>query len=213
MTSRGIISTILLIVIFIPFLTVPNANSQSGAAYTVVTVNTPPPRQCVLLPLAFSAQKGQVLQGSFTADVILDFYVLTQNDYNAFVQWNTCAIPQSAYPLFMLQQVFELNKTYNTAIPNDGIYYILFVYRNNGISQIATGYATIDLYYPQLMTLTRIFMSTTATTYTTSTNSSTLSVNTAVPEFSVWSTAILLTLSIGLVAVILRPERQRASAI
>jgi len=207
MTSRSIISILLLIAVFIPFFTVPNINSQSGAAYTVVNVNTPPPRQCSLLPLAFSAQKGQAIQGSFTADVTLDFYILTENDFNAFVQWNTCALPQTAFPLFMLQQVIELNTTYNAAIPNDGTYYILFVYRNNGISQIATGYGTIDLYYPRLMTLTRVSVNTTATTSTTSTNSSTSSVNTAIPEFSVWGTAIPLTLSISLAAVIVRRRR------
>ncbi|MGD0423308.1 MAG: hypothetical protein ABSA92_07600 [Candidatus Bathyarchaeia archaeon] len=196
MTSKIVISVLLLVAIFIPFLTVPNANSQTGAAYTVVTVNTPPPHQCALLPLAFSAQKGQLIQGYFTADVTVDFYILSQNDFNAFVQGNTCSLPQSAYPLFTYEQVGGSNNTYNAAIPTTGTYYILFVYRNNGFSQIASGYATIDLSYPSSITLT------------TSTNSSMMSVTTATPEFPIFSLAIPLTLCLSVVAVTIRRERK-----
>jgi hypothetical protein len=196
MTSKVIISILLLVAIFIPFLTVPNASSQSGAAYTVVTVNTPPPHQCALLPLAFSAQKGQLIQGYFTSDVTLDFYILSQNDYNAFVQGNNCSLPQTAYPLFILPQVGGSNNIYSVAIPSNGTYYLLFVYRNNGLSQIASGFATINLSYPPFITLT------------TSANSSMSSANTATPEFPVWSTAIPLILCISLVAVLMRRERK-----
>jgi len=200
MTSKAIISILLLLAIFIPFLTVPNANSQSGAAHTVVTVNTPPPQQCALLPLTFLAQKSQLIQGYFTTDVTVDFYILTQNDFNAFVQENTCSLPQSAYPLFILPQIGGSNNIYNVAIPTNGTYCILFVYRNNGLSQIASGYATIDLSYPQSITLTQVT--------TTGTNSSMMSISTTTPEFYVWSIALPLTLCISLVAVIIRRERK-----
>ena len=196
MTSKAVISILLLAAIFIPFLAVPNASSQSGAAYTAVTINTPPPHQCALLPLGFSAQRGQLIQGYFTTDATVDFYVLSQNDFNAFVQANTCSLPQSAYPLFILPQVGGSNNAYNVAIPSNGTYYILFVYRNNGLSQIASGYATINLSYPPFITLT------------TSGNSSTLPVNTATPEFPMWSIAVPLTLSLTLIAVVIRRERK-----
>src|SRR5208282_3856386 len=146
MTSKAIISILLLVAIFIPFLTAPNANSQTGGAFsvTVVTVGTPPPYQCSLLPLSFSAQRNQLISGYFTADVTVDIYVLSQNDFNAFVQGNNCSLPQSAYPLFMQTQVVGSNNAYSATVPTNGTYYILFVYRNNGISQITSGYATID---------------------------------------------------------------------
>ncbi|MGO9645106.1 MAG: hypothetical protein ACLPY5_10195 [Candidatus Bathyarchaeia archaeon] len=208
MTSKAIISILLLVAIFIPFLSAPNANSQTGAAsFTVVTVSTPPSYQCSLLPLAFSAQRSQLIQGYFTADVTIDIYVLSQNDFNAFVQGNTCTLPQSAYPLFMQTQVVGSNNAYSATIPTNGTYYILFVYRNNGISQITSGYATIDLSYPPFITLTQVSTSATATTFTSS-NSSMLSVSTPVPEFPVWGTAIPLILSITLAAAIIRRKRK-----
>jgi len=208
MTSKAIISILLLVAIFIPFLTAPYANSQTGGAFSVtaVTVGTPPPYQCSLLPLAFSAQRSQLISGYFTADVTVDIYVLSQNDFNAFVQGNTCSLPQSAYPLFMQTQVVGSNNAYSATIPTNGTYYILFVYRNNGISQITSGYATIDLSYPPFITLTQVSASATATTFTSS-NSSMLSVNTPVPEFPVWGTAIPLILSITLAAAIIRRKR------
>jgi len=209
MTSKAIISILLLVAIFIPFLTAPNGNSQTGAPYsfTVVTVNTPPPYQCSYLPLEFSAKTGQLVAGYFTADVTVDIYVLSQNDFNAFIQGNTCSLPQSAYPLFMQTQVVGSNNAYSGTVPTDGIYYILFVYRNNGISQITSGYATIDLSYPPYITLTQVSASATATTFTSS-NSSMLSVSTPIPEFPVWSTAIPLILSISLAATIIRRKRE-----
>jgi len=154
MVNRVVISILLIFAIFIPFFTFPTAASQSGSAYTVVTINTPTSHQCALLPLAFSAQKGELVQGYFTTDVPVDFYILTQNDFNAFVQGNTCSLPQSVFPLFILPQVGGSNNTYNAAIQTSGTYYILFVYRNNGLSQIASGHATIDLGYPTFITLT-----------------------------------------------------------
>ena len=209
MTRKAIISVLLLVAVFIPFLTAPNANSQAGAAFTVVTVNVPPPFQCSLLPLAFSAQKGQIIQGYFTADVTVDIYVLSEIDFAAFVQGNTCSLPQSAYPLFYQQQVTGSNNAYNSApIPADGTYYILFVLRNNGIAQITSGFGTIDLSYPPFITLHQVTITTTATTNTSSTNSSMISSgNTAIPEFPLWSTAIPLLLSITLVTVVMRRER------
>jgi hypothetical protein len=208
MTSKAIVSVLLLVAIFIPFLAAPNANSQTGGAYsfTVVTVNTPPPYQCSYLPLEFSAQTSQLVAGYFTADVTVDIYVLSQNDFNAFLQGNTCSLPQSAYPLFMQTQVVGSNNAYSATIPASGTYYILFVYRNNGISQITSGYATIDLSYPPYITLTQVSPSATATTFTSS-NSSMLSVSTPIPEFPVWSTAIPLILSISLAAAIIKRKR------
>ena len=208
MTSKAIISILLLVAIFIPFLTTPNANSQTGSAFTftVVTVGTPPPYQCALLPLEFSAQRGQLVWGYFTADVTMDIYVLSQTDFNAFVQGNTCSLPATAYPLFMQTQVVGSNNAYSATVPSNGIYYILFVYRNNGINQITSGFATIDLSYPPYITLTQVSASATATTFTSS-NSTMLTVNTAIPEFPVWGTAIPLILSIALAAAILRRKR------
>jgi len=207
MTRKVLVSILLLAAVAIPFIAIPNASSQpGGASFTVVTVNTPPPYQCALLPLEFTAQRGQAVGGYFTADVTLDVYVLSQTDYYSFVQTNTCQLPRTAYPLFMQTQVYGSNNAYNAVIPSNGVYYILFVYRNNGISQITSGYATIDLSYPPFITLTQVSPTAAATTFTSS-NSSMLTVNTPVPEFPLWGTAIPLVLSIFLVAVIIRRRR------
>ena len=208
MTSKAIISILLLVAIFIPFLTVPNANSQSGAAFTVVTVNTPPPHQCALLPLAFSAQKGQLIQGYFTADVTVDLYVLSQNDFNAFVQGNTCSLPQSAYPLFMHTANRRIEQSVQRCHPDQrDILLPLRLPKQRLISD------------HQRLRNDRSELSSVHNTHTSfhkhnrnnlhnDTNSSMLSVNTATPEFPVWSIAITLTLSIILVALMIRRERK-----
>ena len=151
MTKKIIISILLLVAIFTPLLATPKASGQ-GVSFTVVTANTPPPYQCTLLPLEFTAQRGQLMWGYFTADVTMDIYILSQNDFNTFVQNNTCTLPASAYPLFIQTQVVGSNNAYTATIPTGGIYYLLFVYRNNGIQQITSGYATINLIYPLSMT-------------------------------------------------------------
>jgi hypothetical protein len=192
MTRKVIIPILLLVAIFTPLLATPKTTGQ-GVSFTVVTANTPPPYQCTLLPLEFTAQRGQLMWGYFTADVTMDIYILSQNDFNTFVQTNTCTLPGSAYPLFMQTQVVGSNNAYTATIPTEGTYYLLFVYRNNGISQITSGYATIDVSYPLYITLTQV----SPTAITTSTN-------TAIPEFPVWGTTIPLILAIFLAAAMIR---------
>jgi len=195
MGRKVVISILLLVAIFTPLLATPKANGQ-GVSFTVVTANTPPPHQCTLLPLEFTAQSGQLMWGYFTADVTMDLYILSQNDFNTFVQTNTCTLPGSAYPLFMLTQAVGMNNAYSATIPAEGTYYLLFVYRNNGISQITSGFGTIDISYPLYITLTQV-SPTAITTFN----------NTAVPEFPVWGTSIPLIMALALAAAMIRRKR------
>jgi hypothetical protein len=136
----------------------PNANSQSNVASTTLTIKSPPAGECSLLPLAFSAQAGARISGEFTTDVRINFYIVSQNDFNAFVQSKTCTLTAVlAHPLFSLENVAGSHNQYrSTPIPTNGIYYFVFVYRNNGFWQISSGYATISLSFPSSVTFTTL---------------------------------------------------------
>ncbi|MGO9644573.1 MAG: hypothetical protein ACLPY5_07475 [Candidatus Bathyarchaeia archaeon] len=153
MKRKLFFSILLLAAIFFPFILVPNANSQSQASSTTtMTIKTPPSGQCSTLPLAFSAKIGQVIGGTFGADVTIDLYIISQNDYNAFTP-NSCALPATANPLFSEQNVAGSHNSYSTIpIPSDGIYYYIFIYHNNGVAQLTSNYATINLTFPSFLT-------------------------------------------------------------
>ena len=146
-------SILLLAAICFPLLSIPDANSQSVATSTTMTIKIPASGQCSVLPLAFSAKKGDVIGGTFGSDVSIDLYIISQNDFNAFTQSNGCVLPANAEPVFMEQNVAGSHNTYSTVpFPKDGIYYYLFIYRNNGLAQLTNSYATINLTYPSTVT-------------------------------------------------------------
>jgi hypothetical protein len=118
------------------------------------TIKTPPTGQCSVLGLAFSAKANQVIGGTFGSDTLIDFYILSQNDFNALSQENTCSLPNAANPLFDMTGVWAYNNAYDgSPIPTSGIYYFVFVYHNNGLAELTTGYATVELTYPSFVTI------------------------------------------------------------
>ena len=107
-----------------------------------------------MLGLAFSAKTNQVIGGTFGSDTVIDFYILSQNDFNALSQENTCSLPYAANPLFDLTGVWAYNNGYSSSpIPTNGIYYFVFVYHNNGIAELSSGFATVMLTYPPFVTI------------------------------------------------------------
>ena len=150
MTHAKLFSVLLIAAICLPFLPVSNVSSQMNRTVTTTTIKVPQTGQCAILAIPFSAPARSAVTGEFTADVVLDFYILTQNDYSAFTQSGGCA-PARAKPLFKLIDQGGSHNQYNSAIFSDGIYLFLFVYRV-GVFSIATGYGTVRLSFPPSIT-------------------------------------------------------------
>ena len=204
LVQAKILSTLLLTALVIPFLCTSNVSSQMSGTVTGTTMNTPPAGQCSVLALPFSAPLNSVLSGQFTADVTISFYILSQSDFNAFIQSGNCALPESANPLFIEPNVIGYNNPYSSSpIPAAGTYVFVFVYRNNGLSHLTSGYATVNLSYPSSVTFlnTGIESSTIMMTFSAATSST-------APEFTDWSAWLVLVLLTGLVGAILRKRRE-----
>lgn len=175
MTHAKLFSVFLLTAICLPFLSVSNASNQTNGTVTTTTIKTPPTGQCSLLGIPFSAPMRTVLQGEFTADVTIDFYILSQNDFSVFTQSGNCA-PVRANPLFRDVDVMGGHNKYNSIpIPANGTYLFVFVYRNNGLTYISSGFATVSLSFPSSITFitTGASSGTTAMTFPPATSTST----------------------------------------
>jgi len=151
---ESLMSMLLLAAICFTFFGLPTAHSQMNTPSMTTTIQTPPTGQCSVLGLAFSAKANQVIGGTFGSDTVIDFYILSQSDFNALSQENTCGLPYAANPLFDLTGVWAYGNAYgSTPIPTSGIYYFVFVYHNNGIAELTSGYATVELTYPTFVTI------------------------------------------------------------
>jgi len=168
-TKHGsVISALLLGAICFTFFGLPPAHSQMNTPTMTTTIKTPSTGQCAVLGLAFSAKANQVIGGTFGSDTVIDFYILSQSDFNAFSQENTCGLPYAANPLFDLTGVWAYDNGYDsTPIPTSGIYYFIFVYHNNGIATLSSGYATVELTYPSFVTIITQMTPTNTTTMNT----------------------------------------------
>ena len=194
--SRTIISFLLLLAVFcIPLLSIPNGNSQSAAVTTTMTVNQPPSGQCAEISLAFSAQAGKEITGTYGSDVAVNFFILSQKDFNA-IQNPTCYLsPTSATPLVNdVGSVGHGNPYRSLPFPTNGTYYFVFVYVNNGVYGLVKGYASIELTFPSSITL--------LTTRTSSTTSSSSLIVTTTRSTTQSTTAASTTLSFGTLGII-----------
>ena len=171
---------------------------------TATTIKTPPAGQCSVLALPFSAPVNSVLSGQFTADVTITFYILSQNDFNAFAQAGNCALPESANPLFIEPNVIGYGNPYSSSpIPANGTYFFVFVYRNNGLSQLTSGYAKVNLTFPSFVA----FITGEAESSTIVMTFSPAASSTTTPEFYDWSGWLLLILLAGFAVALLRRKR------
>jgi len=193
-------SFLLLTAICLPFLSVSKVSSQTSGTVTGTTIQTPPAGQCSVIALPFSAPVGTVLSGEFTADVPITFYIFSKTDFNAFTQAANCALPESANPLFLEPNVIGYGNPYSSSpIPTNGTYVYVFVYRNNGLTHLSSGYATVNLTYPSSVTFLT-GASTITMTFSEVTSNTT-------PEFPDWSTWPVLILLTGLVGTIIRSRK------
>jgi len=184
--------------ICLALLTVSSVRGQTGTATTTTQIKTPPPGQCTVLALPFSAPTRTELQGEISTDVPLDFYILSQSDFMAFTQAGDCEPTATANPLY---QVTYLTGTYNpySSIPTsgNGTYLFVFVYKNNGLAQPASGYGTVTLTFPSSATLLTAVASDTVT----------MTFSATTPEFPDQNIWLLLALTTGLAAVTLRKRK------
>jgi len=199
-------SVLLLAAICLPFLSISNVSSQMSGTVTTTTIKTPPAGQCSVLALPFSSPVHSVVSGEFTADVTIDFYILSQSDFASFTQSGNCALPGSANPLFVEVNVMGAYNQYSSIpIPANGTYLFVFVYRNNGLTHITSGYATVNLSFPSFVSFITIGASSSTIVMTFFTSILTSSTT---PEFTDWSGWLVLVLLTGLVGAVLRRRKK-----
>ena len=134
-------------------MTIPATNSQSAAVTTTMTIEQLPLGKCSEVSLAFSAQAGTEVAGTFGSDVSINFYVLSPQDFDA-IQNQKCSLPTGANPLYIqMNSVAHENPYRSLPFPANGTYYFVFVYPNSGISQLSSGHATVELTFPASITL------------------------------------------------------------
>ena len=184
--------------ICLAFLTVSNVSSQMSEATTTATINTPPTGQCAVLALSFSAPARTVLEGEISTDVPIDFYILSQTDFNAFNNAGNCQPTASANPLYEVNYLYGTYNRYNS-IPTSAneTYLFVVIYRNNGLAQPASGYATVSLSFPSLVTMV---------TTGSASDTVTMTFSATTPEFPDPNTWLVLALVTGLAAAVLRKK-------
>jgi len=184
--------------ICLALLTVSNVSSQMSTVTTTATIKTPPAGQCTVLALPFSAPTRTVLQGEIGTDVPLDFYILSQSDFTGFTQAGNCEPTANANPLYEVSYITGTYNPYHSIpTPTNVTYLFVFVYKNNGLAQPASGYATVTLTFPSSATLITPLASDTVT----------MTFSTTTPEFPDSNVWLLLALLTGLAAVTLRKRK------
>jgi KaiC/GvpD/RAD55 family RecA-like ATPase len=144
-------------------LSIPNANSQTASTTTMMTITQPPVGQCEIISRAFTGQAATKIKGTFGSDASVDFYILSPQDF-ASIQNKDCRLPTSASPLYsQTHSVGHANPYQTLLFPTTGTYYFVFIFRNSGIGQVASGVAHIELTYPASTTLVGPAASTTST--------------------------------------------------
>jgi len=162
------VSLLLCAAICISVLSIPYVNSQSAMLTTTTTINQPPKGQCTEITFAFLGQTGKEISGLFGSDASISFYVLSPADLTA-IKNPTCTLPPSSRPLYSEVNVVGFGNNYRSLpFPTNGTYYFVFVLANVGPTQLVSGYANIQLTYPDSTILI------TSETSSTSTSSSSI---------------------------------------
>lgn len=137
---------LLLATLFLPLFSIPIANSQPTGTTTTMTISQPPSQgQCATVTLGFTARAGKLISGTFGSDVSINFYILSQNDLNAF---QNCRLNPNVRPSFIEENSVGYNNPYQSLpFPTNGTYYFVFVYVR-GSTELTSGYATVELSFP-----------------------------------------------------------------
>ncbi len=147
MKSKSLFSYLLLAALFVSLLSLQNANSQSATITTTTTITEPPSGQCSEISLAFSAQAGRQIVGTFGSDAAVNFYILSQQDYST-IQNPNCSLPPSSRPLFSeLNSVGHDNSYRSLTLPANGTYYFVFVLTSKP-GHLTGGFAKVELAFP-----------------------------------------------------------------
>lgn len=147
MKSKSLFSYLLLAALFVSLLSLQNANSQSATITTTTTITEPTSGQCSEISLSFSAQAGRQIVGTFGSDAAVNFYILSQQDYNA-IQNPNCSLAPSSRPLFSeLNSVGHDNSYRSLTLPANGTYYFVFVLTSKP-GHLTNGFAKVELAFP-----------------------------------------------------------------
>jgi len=153
--NRGmlVVSLLLVAAIVFSFPFVPSTYSQSSAVTTTVSLQNPAFGQnCTERSIAFSAQLGKEISGTFGSDASISFYVLARADLNSI---QNCRYPASLTPIYGEANVVGHGNPYRTLpFPATSIYYFIFLYHTGpGVNPNPSGYVTVQLTYPTSITI------------------------------------------------------------
>lgn len=135
----------LLIAVCIPVLGTSPVNSQSSVTTTTMKLAQPPSGKCAERWVSFRGQAGTEIAGTFGADHVIGFYILSQQDFVG-IQNQQCQLPAGATPLYSQTGVSGFDNRYQSlAFPASDTYYFVFTF-TPGPTDVA--YATLILSYP-----------------------------------------------------------------
>jgi archaellum biogenesis ATPase FlaH len=184
-----VLVSIILLGLVVSLFSIQSATSQTATVTATTTITQPPPGQCAEVSLPFSAQQGKEVAGAFGSDTSIDFYVLSKQDLDA-IRNPACNLPPSSRPLYSEMNVVGFDNRYESLpFPANGTYYFVFVV--TGATQLATGYATVELTFPQSTSLIETIRS--ASPSMTQNSTTTVAQVTTVVSATNPSTAAVLT--------------------
>jgi hypothetical protein len=86
---------------------------------TTFTVDAAQPRKCYFFYFTYDGSAGEKLQGKWTSNYVINFYVMSESNYK---QFKYCGQPGSTYVTSEMATSYSLN----WVIPTDGTLYFVF---------------------------------------------------------------------------------------
>ncbi len=179
------------------FPSIPNANSQSYAATTTITLKQSTSGQCTVRSLAFSAVKDDELAGMYGADTQVSIYILTRDDLDSI---QNCRVPTTAKPLLAMENAIGQGNVYRSLpFPANATYYLVLIYVIDPNIQ-TSGTATVEFSFPASIIFTDTISSSNTTATTIS--SSNMTTTTIILPTSVTFSSSSVTSQAGLLGAI-----------
>jgi hypothetical protein len=117
------------------------------------TVQGVQPRYCYRYRFTYVGTAGDRLQGKWTSNYVLDFYILSESDY---AKWKYCGDPGSAYVKVEMARSYSVN----FVLPQDGTVYFVFENYAAGSDTASSRAVSFSLYRIGAQSITSTLYST-----------------------------------------------------
>jgi hypothetical protein len=122
---------------------------------TTFTVDAAQPRKCYLFYFPYDGLAGEKLQGKWTSNYVINFYVMSESNYN---QFKYCGQPGSTY----ITSEMATSYTLNWVVPKDGTLYFVFENYAAGSDVASARTVSFELFRVGPQSSTSILYSTTS---------------------------------------------------